>query len=110
MVYTPLLTSACVGTLDFRSVAVPVMALQKRLKDAQNNHFLASAQAVDSDKKEVSCKDEGGLEFKINYDKLVIATGSQVSNKPLVIQVLHSVESIHTPYGHCRAVPLAFLV
>lgn len=79
MVYTPLLTSACVGTLDFRSVAVPIMALQKHLKEAQNDHFLASAQSVDANKKEVFCKDDDGLEFTVKYDKLVIATGSQVS-------------------------------
>lgn len=79
MVYTPLLTSACVGTLDFRSVAVPILALQKHLKDAQHDHFLASATSIDAQNKEVSCKDEDDLEFKVKYDKLVIATGSQVS-------------------------------
>ena len=72
------LSAACVGTLDLRSVAVPIMALQKHLKDAQNNLFLASAQRVDAKQKEVLCKDEDGFEFKIPYDKLVIATGSQV--------------------------------
>ena len=70
--------AACVGTLDLRSVAVPIMALQKHLKDAQNNLFLATAQKVHAERKEVLCKDEDGLEFKIPYDKLVIATGSQV--------------------------------
>ena len=78
MVYTPRLTSACVGTLDFRSVAVPIMALQKHLKDEQNNLFIGSCDKVDSQKKEVHCQDEDGLQYKIPYDKLVIATGSQV--------------------------------
>ena len=81
MVYTPLLTSACVGTLDFRSVAVPIMALQKHLKEAQNNFFLATAQEINSQTKQVHCKDEDGTEFDIPYDKLVIATGSQVGKQ-----------------------------
>ena len=92
MVYTPLLTSACVGTLDFRSVAVPVIALQKHLKDPQHHHFLATAQRIDSENKEVSCKDEDGLEFKVKYDKLVVATGSQVSKlwTAAIVPIFHS--------------------
>lgn len=78
MVFTPLLTSACVGTLDLRSVAVSVMSLQKRLKDPSNNYLLGSAQNVDPAKKTVHCKDEDGTTFSVEYDKLVIATGSQV--------------------------------
>lgn len=84
MVFTPLLTSACVGTLEFRSVAVPVMSLQKYLKEPQNKYYLASAENVDPEKKTVACKDEDGLEFSVPYDKLVIATGSQVTpGKPV---------------------------
>ncbi|KAL3148596.1 hypothetical protein ABBQ38_014024 [Trebouxia sp. C0009 RCD-2024] len=79
MVFTPLLTSACVGTLEFRSVAVSIMSLQKHLKEPQNNYFLASAQNVDPEKKVVHCKDEEGKEFSVPYDKLVVATGSQGS-------------------------------
>ena len=75
MVFTPLLTSACVGTLDLRSVAVPITSLQKHLREPQNNYFLGSAQNVDAKKKTVQCKDEDGTLFD---DKLVIATGSQV--------------------------------
>ena len=78
MVFTPLLTSACVGTLDLRSVAVPVMSLQKHLREPQNNYFLGSAENIDPNKKTVHCKDEDGTEFDVAYDKLVIATGSQV--------------------------------
>ena len=78
MVFTPLLTSACVGTLEFRSVAVPVMSLQKHLKEPENNYLLASADNVDPEQKIVHCKAEDGVEFSVPYDKLVIATGSQV--------------------------------
>ena len=83
MVFTPLLTSVCVGTLEFRSVAVSIMSLQKHLKEPQNNYFLASAQNVDPEKKVVHCKDEEGKEFSVSYDKLVVATGSQVTTLSL---------------------------
>lgn len=86
MVFTPLLTSACVGTLDLRSVAVPITSLQKHLREPQNNYFLASAQNVDPKKKTVQCKDEDGTEFDVAYDKLVIATGSQVVKHACMMQ------------------------
>ena len=55
------------------------MSLQKHLKDPQNNYFLGSAEMIDPEKKTVHCKDEDGAEYDVSYDKLVIATGSQVS-------------------------------
>ena len=87
MVFTPLLTSACVGTLEFRSVAVPVMSIQKHLKDPQNSYFLGSAQNVDPKKKVVHCIDEDGTKYDVSYDKLVIATGSQVCYTTLIFTV-----------------------
>jgi NADH:ubiquinone reductase (non-electrogenic) len=35
MVFTPLLASACVGTLECRSVALPLVDIQPRLKEPQ---------------------------------------------------------------------------
>ncbi|DBB14410.1 hypothetical protein WJX82_007842 [Trebouxia sp. C0006] len=97
MVFTPLLTSACVGTLDLRSVAVPVMSLQKHLREPQNNYFLGSAENIDPNKKTVHCKDEDGTEFDVAYDKLVIATGSQGSTFgiPGVEKYSHPLRDIH---------------
>lgn len=111
MVFTPLLTSACVGTLDLRSVAVPVMSLQKHLREPQNNYFLGSADNIDPKKKTVHCKDEDGTEFDIAYDKLVIATGSQVVKhacicKRLLAPLLHGLPLCITsalPALHCAA-------
>lgn len=55
MVFTPLLASTCVGTLEFRSVAEPVTQIQKALaKDPNSYFFLASCTGVDADKHEVS--------------------------------------------------------
>lgn len=60
-------------------MAVPVMSLQKHLKEPQNNYLLGSAQNIDPKTKTVQCKAEDGAEFSVSYDKLVIATGSQVN-------------------------------
>ncbi|XP_016445305.2 internal alternative NAD(P)H-ubiquinone oxidoreductase A2, mitochondrial-like [Nicotiana tabacum] len=84
MVFTPLLASTCVGTLEFRSVAEPVSQIQKALaKDPNSYFFLASCSGVDTHKHEVFCEtvgDEGvshePYRFKVAYDKLVIASGA----------------------------------
>lgn len=55
MVFTPLLASTCVGTLEFRSVAEPVGGIQPALAKNPNSYFyLASCTGIDTDKHEVS--------------------------------------------------------
>lgn len=55
MVFTPLLASTCVGTLEFRSVVEPVSQIQTALaKDPNSYFFLASCTGMDTDKHEVS--------------------------------------------------------
>ncbi|MED6182774.1 tubulin alpha 1 [Stylosanthes scabra] len=57
MVFTPLLASTCVGTLEFRSVAEPVSRIQKALsKDPNSYFFLASCTGIDTNKHEVYCE------------------------------------------------------
>lgn len=85
MVFTPLLASTCVGTLEFRSVAEPVGRIQDALAKEPNSYFfLASCTGVDTNKHEVYCEavTNGGLskepyQFKVAYDKLVIAAGAE---------------------------------
>ncbi|KAF8029812.1 hypothetical protein BT93_E2285 [Corymbia citriodora subsp. variegata] len=85
MVFTPLLPSTCVGTLEFRSVAEPVSRIQPALAATPNSYFyLASCNGIDTAKHEVYCEtvDNGGLpqepyRFKVAYDKLVIAAGAE---------------------------------
>ncbi|XAR59124.1 NADH:ubiquinone reductase (non-electrogenic) [Bertholletia excelsa] len=85
MVFTPLLASTCVGTLEFRSVAEPVGNIQSALaKDPNSYFYLASCTGIDMDKHEVYCEtvSEGGCpeepyRFKVAYDKLVIAAGAE---------------------------------
>ena len=55
MVFTPLLASTCVGTLEFRSVAEPVSRIQDALaRDPNSYFFLASCTGIDTGKHEVS--------------------------------------------------------
>lgn len=55
MVFTPLLASTCVGTLEFRSVAEPVGMIQPALARNPNSYFfLASCTGINTDKHEVS--------------------------------------------------------
>lgn len=85
MVFTPLLASTCVGTLEFRSVAEPVSQIQTALGKSPNSYFyLASCTGIDTDKHEVYCEtvSSEGLRqqpylFKVAYDKLVIAAGAE---------------------------------
>ena len=54
MVFTPLLASTCVGTLEFRSVTEPVRTIQPALSLSPDSfYFPARCTAVDADKHEV---------------------------------------------------------
>eukprot|EP00250_Pteridium_aquilinum_P013103 c21131_g1_i1 orf=459-2333(-) len=86
MVFTPLLASTCVGTLEFRSVAEPVVRIQTALSKSPNSYFfLSRCIGIDPVKHEVHCVAETDAPstfgkpkgFKVAYDKLVIAAGAQ---------------------------------
>ncbi|KAJ8749764.1 hypothetical protein K2173_012315 [Erythroxylum novogranatense] len=87
MVFTPLLASTCVGTLEFRSVAEPVGRIQPAISTEPGSYFfLANCTDVDTDKHVVHCQTvTDGVDtmdpwkFKISYDKLVIALGAEAS-------------------------------
>ncbi|CAK0752207.1 hypothetical protein CVIRNUC_002128 [Coccomyxa viridis] len=80
MVFTPLLASTCVGTLECRAVALSLTDIQPHLKDTWNKFFLADALAIDHDRKVVTCNNGSSEDnFEVAYDKLAIATGSQGS-------------------------------
>src|ERR1044072_8107129 len=54
MVFTPLLASTCVGTLEFRSVAEPIGRIQPALSRLPGSYFfLANCTAIDAEKHEV---------------------------------------------------------
>lgn len=75
--FTPMLPSATVGTLELRSLVEPVRRIIKRVK----GHFLrGTAEDIDFSNRlvEISQKDASGVEqrFYLPYDKLVIGVGS----------------------------------
>ncbi|KAL4421702.1 hypothetical protein ABPG77_010646 [Micractinium sp. CCAP 211/92] len=79
MVFTPLLASTCVGTVESRSVTVPIVDIQPSLQQPQNFYYAATCSAIHPDDKLVECVSEDGLRFFVEYDHLAIATGSQGS-------------------------------
>ncbi|KAG9142024.1 hypothetical protein Leryth_009378 [Lithospermum erythrorhizon] len=85
MVFTPLLASTCVGTLEFRSVAEPIGRIQPAISSEPGSYFfLADYNSIKNILQQVTCKSlpdgAGNLEpwdFNISYDKLVIAAGAE---------------------------------
>jgi len=75
--FTPLLPSTTIGTLEFRSVQEPV----RTIKDVA--YYQSRAEMVDFDKKFVRCcavhtqHPKDVLKYDLCYDKLVIAVGSK---------------------------------
>ncbi|KAL1869931.1 hypothetical protein Daus18300_005392 [Diaporthe australafricana] len=78
--FTPMLPSATVGTLELKSLVEPIRRILSRVK----GHFIrAKAEDVDFSSRlvEVSQTDPRGNEvrFYVPYDKLVVAVGSQTN-------------------------------
>lgn len=71
-VFTPLLPSTAVGTLEFRAIQEPI----RKVLGANGNFVQAKAMELDADGKALICESTHDQEkFKIKYDKLVIAVG-----------------------------------
>ena len=102
--FTPLLPSTTVGTLEFRCVQEPVRTIKNI------NYVQAVANNINFDKKEVECLglykqyDKEGRsiqrkEFTVKYDKLVLAMGTK-SNTFGVPGIVGQEEDIeHSPSG-----------
>ncbi len=72
--FTPLLPSTTVGTIEFRSIIEPIRNI-KHIK-----FYQSYCTSINTDNKTIHCKDSDTLnEFELNYDILVIATG-EVTN------------------------------
>ncbi|KAL1917689.1 uncharacterized protein VTP21DRAFT_3523 [Calcarisporiella thermophila] len=74
-VFTPLLASTSVGTLEFRSIVEPVKSHAKHAAV-----YEAFCEKIDMDKRELVCKSnlsDKNEEFRLSYDKLVIAVGAK---------------------------------
>ena len=75
--FTPLLPSACVGTLSMTSLTEPIRnILLSRHKTRQNQYAEAKAVGLDREKQKVMCVDANGRSFMIQYDHLIIGVGA----------------------------------
>ena len=72
--FTPLLNSTTVGTLEFRSIIEPVRNIRFR----EDSHFqLARATKLDAENNKVICaSDVGEHSYELSYDYLVIGVGA----------------------------------
>lgn len=71
--FTPLLNSTTVGTLEFRSIIEPIRNSEFR----DDHHFqLSTAVALEPEQNRLHCQaDLTGEQYSIDYDQLVIAVG-----------------------------------
>src|SRR5687768_7755479 len=70
--FTPLLPSSTVGTVELRSIIEPIRKARRHTRYIQ-----AEAAALDVEGRSVRCKGEAGeVEFDLPYDYLVIAIGA----------------------------------
>ena len=110
--FTPLLTTCCVGTLEFRNITTPV---ERARKDGRLRFVHAEATKLDLEKNEVACRSVFDVarnddecaerffpEFNISYDKLIIATGAKAATFgiPGVEEYTYPLKSV----GDARAV------
>uniref|UniRef100_A0A7S3YYD9 FAD/NAD(P)-binding domain-containing protein n=1 Tax=Lotharella globosa TaxID=91324 RepID=A0A7S3YYD9_9EUKA len=73
--FTPLLPSTAVGTLEFRCIQEPVRTI-KGLRE----YYQAKARSIDTKEKVVACRDIfKEREFDVPYDYLVIACGAKTN-------------------------------
>ncbi|KAJ1615894.1 pyridine nucleotide-disulfide oxidoreductase-domain-containing protein [Pavlovales sp. CCMP2436] len=73
--FTPLLPSTAVGTLEFRCIQEPVRTIP------HVRYVQAKARSVDLEHQVVTCRDVFGneREFDVPYDRLVVAVGNKTS-------------------------------
>lgn len=74
--FTPLLTSTAVGTVESRSIVEPIRSITAR---CNANFFCAQVTEVRTEESSVVCKTAQGQEFSVDYDFLVLAVGAEVN-------------------------------
>lgn len=101
--FTPLLPSVTVGTVESRSIVEPIRKLiRKHHKDMPNVRFLeAECMDIDHTRKHVVCEDRSEIvgevsKWDIKYDILVVAVGatSNTFNTPGVTQYCHFLKEV----------------
>jgi len=71
--FTPLLPSTAVGTLEFRAIQEPVRTI-----DGLGEYYQAKARGLDTERKVVKCEDIFRKhKFEVQYDYLMVAAGNK---------------------------------
>jgi len=74
LLFTPMLASSALGTVNQRSICQPVRPLVAK-KDAK--YYESSVQNIDKETKQLVCQTASGDEYRIPFDKLVVGVGFQ---------------------------------
>jgi len=74
LLFTPMLASSALGTVNQRSICQPVRPIVAK-KKAQ--YFESMVKSIDKDKKLLHAETAAGTKYTIEYDKLVIGVGFQ---------------------------------
>lgn len=73
--FTPLLPSTAVGTLEFRAIQEPVRTIE-----GLGEYYQAKARGLDTERKVVECEDLfKGHKFEVRYDYLMVAAGNKTN-------------------------------
>lgn len=72
--FTPLLASTTVGTVEFRSIIEPLRFAQPGLR-----YFQATCTGINAERKTIRCEPQGEEAFDLPYDILVIGVGTTTS-------------------------------
>jgi len=79
-VFTPLLASTAVGTLEFRCIQEPI----RTVLGSQGQFVQAKARSLDPENKKLICESVHNDVFELEYDKLVIAVGVKTNVRILM--------------------------
>ena len=99
--FTPLLPSVTVGTVDGRSLLEPVRKILSKKHKLDAQFIEAECTDVDIEKQKVTCMDKTNIKgsqssFEIDYDVLVVAVGSKTAtyNKEDIEKYAHKLKSV----------------
>eukprot|EP00403_Amphidinium_massartii_P029586 CAMPEP_0178405116 /NCGR_PEP_ID=MMETSP0689_2-20121128/18235_1 /TAXON_ID=160604 /ORGANISM="Amphidinium massartii, Strain CS-259" /LENGTH=453 /DNA_ID=CAMNT_0020026125 /DNA_START=65 /DNA_END=1426 /DNA_ORIENTATION=- len=74
LLFTPMLASSAVGTVNQRSICQPV---RPEVAHKGARYFESRVSRIDKENKQVFCKAANGNEFSLPYDKLIVGVGCQ---------------------------------
>ncbi len=105
--FTPLLASTTVGTVELRSIIEPLQQIKPGIR-----FFAASALRIDSNRNVVCCRasdEQGDSDFEWSYDQVVIAVGAisqtfgvpGVAEHALMLKELRDAQSIRERLLQC---------